>query len=1211
MSIPSLAITVQLGEVDSTFSRQISETTTIQHDPSFEIYFKIQKKIKIKIAINGNLYGIQETTTGHNYSASKSPIELVIDSGSYVIRGVVIYDASNPPLYPTLSGMISFSSSYPKPVPPIDYAGLPDVFPYNAENYIKTTMPLYETKTVNWTAGQELVTVQYFDGLGRIEETLQKGLTPDMKDVVTLQGYDYYGRESEKWLPSPIYDQDIPFDNGFIDPNYLQSNVMEVYEDSVPYTRVSYEPSPLDRQSAMQGTGMKWKQNTKAVNYSYYFNDTTTTCIKWKYIGAKFINAGTYKNGEVEIKETIDEDNNKTCEFTDKLGHKILSRKIDGEVNYDTYYLYDIFGNLRYVLPPAVPAGQINQISDDIDAISKYAYVYGYDGSNHCIKKRLPGCTWQFMTYDNAGQQILIQRSNSTCNFTIPDILGRPCVTGTCKGPLFIWSTGIPGIVVAERDNNATAYKGYNIKGITLTDPVITKVMYYDDYDFMGCNGIPSSTDTSFIYRQYDGFGNRYTDSAKGLLTGSINTILDDASSITSYIRTINYYDQKGELIQSTSDNQLGGMERTTTAYTFTGKIKLIRQEHTTKNKPYQCETYRYEYDHADRLIAENHKINSNMETTLASFVYNDLGHLSSKTLGNGETIKYKYNIRNFELSSSSNHFSEKLYYESGDDVYTPQKPCYNGNISAMLWNNTVNSEQQRGYDFSYDHLERLTEANYGESGNLSVNRTRYDEKMSYDVMGNMTSLYRNGLQDDHVYGTIDNLTYTYNGNHLQSVSDAADGPCYQGAFHFKDGSSTNVEYEYDRNGNMTKDLNKGISKIEYNLLNLPSKIIHKDGNMEQYTYSADGSKLSVTYGINITAIAVPMTKVMNNTSTSLLTGNSSKDNILDEQKRTVFYCGNVIYDRDTTRILTDEGYITFNGTNPVYHYYLKDHLGNNRIVMNADGTIEQASHYYPFGGLFGESTNSSAQPYKYNGKELDRTNGLDFYDYGARNYDAALAKWITVDPLCEKYVDTSPYVYCGNNPINAFDPDGRIIIFIDGTSESFKKNYNEAVSFLDKNDCNNFLSKIANDPDVTLYVGETQEKSSYFTSKDGNMAIYWNPNIGLSTTEGVVNLSPTTVLNHEADHAYEEIYNPKEKHERLNETSISYGNKEEEHVITGSEQKTAKALGEIKDGQVTRKDHSGFYFYTIGPTSNKEDFTKKGATTINEVIITSKRKRK
>ena len=120
---------------------------------------------------------------------------------------------------------------------------------------------------------------------------------------------------------------------------------MEVYEDSVPYTRVSYEPSPLDRQSAMQGTGMKWKQNTKAVNYSYYFNDTTTTCIKWKYIGAKFINAGTYKNGEVEIKETIDEDNNKTCEFTDKLGHKILSRKIDGEVNYDTYYLLCCFPN--------------------------------------------------------------------------------------------------------------------------------------------------------------------------------------------------------------------------------------------------------------------------------------------------------------------------------------------------------------------------------------------------------------------------------------------------------------------------------------------------------------------------------------------------------------------------------------------------------------------------------------------------------------------------------------------------------------------------------------------------------------------------------------------------------------------------------------------------------------------------------------------------
>ena len=109
----------------------------------------------------------------------------------------------------------------------------------------------------------------------------------------------------------------------------------------------------------------------------------------------------------------------------------------------------------------------------------------------------------------------------------------------------------------------------------------------------------------------------------------------------------------------------------------------------------------------------------------------------------------------------------------------------------------------------------------------------------------------------------------------------------------------------------------------------------------------------------------------------------------------------------------------------PVYHYYLQDHLGNNRVVVKQDGTIEQVNHYYPFGGLFGESTDGDVQRFKYNGKELERMHGLDWYDYDARHLDAALGRWATVDPMAEKYYHLSPYNYCGNNPIKFIDPDG------------------------------------------------------------------------------------------------------------------------------------------------------------------------------------------
>ena len=134
-----------------------------------------------------------------------------------------------------------------------------------------------------------------------------------------------------------------------------------------------------------------------------------------------------------------------------------------------------------------------------------------------------------------------------------------------------------------------------------------------------------------------------------------------------------------------------------------------------------------------------------------------------------------------------------------------------------------------------------------------------------------------------------------------------------------------------------------------------------------------------------------------------------------------------MIYENNVLKqILIDGGYITFNGSTPQYHYYLKDHLGNNRVVCSASGAVEQVNHYYPFGGLFGESTGGDTQRYKYNGKELDRMHGLDWYDYGARHMDGM--RFTTIDPLAGDYYSISPYAYCANNPINAIDPDGKSI---------------------------------------------------------------------------------------------------------------------------------------------------------------------------------------
>lgn len=137
-----------------------------------------------------------------------------------------------------------------------------------------------------------------------------------------------------------------------------------------------------------------------------------------------------------------------------------------------------------------------------------------------------------------------------------------------------------------------------------------------------------------------------------------------------------------------------------------------------------------------------------------------------------------------------------------------------------------------------------------------------------------------------------------------------------------------------------------------------------------------------------------------------------------------------MIYENGVLKqILFDGGYISMTGT-PFYFYYLKDHLGNNRVVVSPAGTATQINHYYPFGGLFGESTGNTGQRYKYNGKEFDRTHGLDWYDYGARHMTPDAGRFTTIDPMAEKYYNISPYAYCANNPINYIDINGDSIFF-------------------------------------------------------------------------------------------------------------------------------------------------------------------------------------
>ena len=599
--------------------------------------------------------------------------------------------------------------------------------------------------------------------------------------------------------------------------------------------------------------------------------------------------------------------------------------------------------------------------------------------------RKLPGCDAVRYVYDKADRLIFVQDGNlkgqGRWRFTIPDALGRTVLSGLCSEPL-----PVDGSAVEAEFTGSGSYKGYAVKvGGTvraLSGSRLLTVNYYDNYDFLGKNGFPAYAYDSSM--ESSGYGTK--SDARGMLTGSVTGLAGDGAG---QLYSVVYYDRRSRPVQRQSSNSLGGKETEYTAYNFTGQPTRLRHVHTAQGKAARTEVRTYSYDHAGRLLTVKHKLDALGEVTLVNNVYDDLGRLQSKSLHGSAVNKqtYTYNIRGWLTGVSGSKFTQNLYYNTGNGVVK-----YNGSISSMTWK-SGNESTVRGYKFTYDGLDRVLNATYGETASISTNANRFSENVTgYDKNGNIKSLQRYGQTGASAYGLLDNLTYTLTGNQLSCVEDAVSTAAYGTNTAFVNGASVAGEYAYDANGNLTKDLNKGITDIQYNVLNLPSTVSFSDGSTITYTYGADGTKLRTVHKIGSTTT-------------------------------TTDYCGNVIYENGTQKLLlTEEGYINLTGTQQ-YHYYLKDHQGNNRVVINQSGTVEETNHYYPFGGVFGTAGNT--QPYKYNGKELDTKKGLNWYDYGARHYDAALGRFTTNDPLAEKYYSMSPYTYCADNPVKFIDPNG------------------------------------------------------------------------------------------------------------------------------------------------------------------------------------------
>lgn len=985
------------------------------------------------------------------------------------------------------------------------------------QNYIKTTA--YKVATQNGTTqttggtavtdAHRAVNIGYFDGMGRPIQQIAFRQSAEGKNIIVPITYDALGRKTRDYLPFPSQSTSLLYTDNTSVISSLESFYAGEFgaDGQYPYSEKQLESSPLNRVQKQSAPGVDWalpavptapdhtirfEYLANGANEVRLFTATSSSPSAGQYAVA-LSNSGHYAAGELfktKVKDenwkTEDNNNNTTDEFKDKQGRVVLKRSYESGEAYDTYYVYDQYSNLSYVIPPKVNTGQT--ITNPI--LEELCYQYRYDNRNRLVEKRLPGKGWEYIVYDrmdrvvatgpaNAPFTDLIVNGKKGWLITKYDAFNRAVLTAW-KEAVFTTTTRKTlqdlhdsKTVLSEARAAETTINGVAMRYTNQAEPTagyhILTVNYYDDYEFTSLaewvpTTLPPTSRGQVVF--YD-----RTNKPKGLATGSWVRVLEASTNYRNE-RSYILYDVKSRPILNFKRNHLLGSDLYQTVYDFEGKVLQTQTTHGRMGSSVALTVSDYfAYTDQGRLSLHTHKIDSGALELLAKNEYDKLGQLKSKkvgspytsTLASHQNVNYSYNIRGwlkginkmdnlvqpgdpkdlFAFALNYNTITNELKYEDGN-----VKPLYNGNISETFWK-TSSDGLSRKYGYRYDHLNRLTAAVYqkpdlGPGSPAEITRS-YDEKMSYDKNGNIMFLKRNGYLDSNdplVNYQIDDLGYSYapNSNKLLSVSDSSgslDG--------FLDGNQQGnaqhpIDYEYDEYGNMTADWNKAIESISYNHLNLPVKIrfkVDREDKIIEYLYNAVGSKIGKR--------TVHQSATVNIDNTTL-------------------YLAGFQYLNDVLQFFpTSEGYVNVTGSANNYVFNYVDHLGNIRLTYTEDPvsgalTVLEQSHYYPYGmkhsnynearhdyrqgegGIYAviRAVDRSNYQYKYNGKEYQDELGLNVYDMDLRDYDPATGRWTGIDPVTHH--NMSPYNAFDGNPVFWADPSGTdAVTFTKGSDGEFR----------------------------------------------------------------------------------------------------------------------------------------------------------------------------
>ncbi len=831
--------------------------------------------------------------------------------------------------------------------------------------------------------------ITYFDGLGRPLQVVGTQTSPTKRDVVQPVEYDPLGRQPKQHLPYAA----TSANDGRYKPSalseqvafYTHNNAGAVNDGNratsgAPYAPTRFEASPFNRvlEQGAPGTPFQLGANTQTFVYR---PTATTSALRFEFVpntdprnlGLLKVD-GSYGIGELFLTDIKDENGNRTLEAKDKEGRVVFTKTHQGTASYgETYYVYDDFGYLRFVVPPegmdelVTAMGTATTYQPASDFISRWCFRYHYDGRGRLVKKSTPGEGNTYLVYNKRDEVILTQqewqRAAREWNFTKYDALGRVVLTGIYKHKTSLIDYAMQTLADGENtqhesrtSTNYSVQQGYTIDRAfpqlsTTANPdmesfQINAVNYYDDHDFNFDGVLGGGYQTAFTPTT-EPVPYNYL---KGQLTGKKVRHLPSAV----FLETRYFYDAYGRVIQVQSENHLGtggegGDDISTIRYDFAGQVLETKYAHTkdvstpTNPQPGLVTVHkRYEYDHQGRPLRAFQRINSEEDEKIVEVGSNELGQVKFKKLGGPisstsflQTVKYFYNIRgwltginNPTALAAGEVFGMKLFtYEGTVLTGTPTASTpvwqYNGNIAGQQWK-TQGSAAVRQYLYFYDDLDRLTRADYHHNNGFT-GESYATPQVTYSKNGNILSLHQNGkTATTNTFGAIDRLTYTYDNagksNRLVKVADATSGNATL-AKDFRDGTNLTNDYGYDASGKLTSDANKGITSITYNYLNLPERIYFGTSRYLAYSYSADGAKL--------------------------------RKEVWENGTRTSWtdYAGAMVYEKGILQFMpTEEGRAlspqASGGTTWAYEYHLKDHLGNLRVAFRegAAATTQQVT---------------------------------------------------------------------------------------------------------------------------------------------------------------------------------------------------------------------------------------------------------------------------